>query len=224
MMTFDLYKEKEKLVKTVDKLNERLKKKYEESVSLNKEYLANLTENQNLKMLVKAMHGEITRFNEIKTVKEDFPGQEEMAKRISALEKENELLKSQITVMSADLKSNALTIEYLSEENPNNYQKLAFRTAGDKTFEEYILNGALGLTGEAGEVADIIKKWKFQGHELDVEKMVDELGDVCWYIALISNALSIDLSEIFHRNIEKLKARYPDGFDPERSVNRAESK
>lgn len=97
------------------------------------------------------------------------------------------------------------------------YQRLAMRTAGDGAD---IVNAALGLAGEAGEVADLVKKWSFQGHELDVPRIVEELGDVLWYIALAAEALNIDMAEIMSRNVQKLLRRYPEGFDPERSVHR----
>ena len=85
-----------------------------------------------------------------------------------------------------------------------------------------LLNGALGLTGEAGEVADMIKKHIFHGHDLTPEDLVKELGDVCWYLALISHACGISIEHIMEQNIEKLKKRYPDGFSTEKSINRAE--
>ena len=72
-----------------------------------------------------------------------------------------------------------------------------------------------GLTGEAGEVADVWKKVKYMGLEYNAEtkeKMIKELGDVCWYLMSAATALNIPLDEIIKRNIEKLKARHPNGF------------
>lgn len=84
-----------------------------------------------------------------------------------------------------------------------------------------LLNGALGLNGEAGEVADIIKKGFFQGHSIDREHIAKELGDVAWYLALVADAIGYSLEDIFQMNIDKLAARYPDGFfKVEESVNR----
>lgn len=77
-----------------------------------------------------------------------------------------------------------------------------------------------GLNGEAGEIIDLLKKYEFQGHEFDHAKVVEELGDVLWYCALLADALGIQLQEAMRRNIEKLKERYPDGFDKVRSINR----
>ena len=85
-----------------------------------------------------------------------------------------------------------------------------------------LLNGALGLTGEAGEVADSIKKTIFHGHGLDLDGLVKELGDVCWYLALLCHAIDVPLEEVMTRNIEKLKKRYPEGFSESASINRKE--
>ena len=90
--------------------------------------------------------------------------------------------------------------------------------------EQRLLEGALGLCGETGEVVDLIKKWTFQGHELDVNSTIDELGDALFYLCMICNALEIDLSEIYYNNIAKLRARYPDGFDADKSINRKDDK
>ena len=107
----------------------------------------------------------------------------------------------------------------------NEYQAAALRTAQtDKlTANELLLNSALGLCGESGEVADIVKKHRFQGHDLDIEHIAKELGDVAWYLAVGAYAIGFDLESIFRMNIEKLKARYPNGFSADRSLHRAEN-
>lgn len=105
----------------------------------------------------------------------------------------------------------------------NEYQQLALRTASDESKERLIFNGALGLTGESGEVADIVKKHLFQGHDLDKDHIAKELGDVCWYIAITAHGIGYDLETIMKMNIDKLKARYPDGFDAYRSINRSKN-
>jgi NTP pyrophosphatase (non-canonical NTP hydrolase) len=106
-------------------------------------------------------------------------------------------------------------------EQFDSYQELARMTANDGgTTEERLTNWALGLTGEAGEVADIIKKVVFHGHELDKEELKDELGDTLWYIANLAYDLDLWFSEIPEGNIEKLRGRYPEGFSQERSINR----
>ena len=93
---------------------------------------------------------------------------------------------------------------------PNEYQKEALRTASGMS-QEYprILNGLMGLNGEAGECIDILKKHLFQGHDLDREHMAKELGDVAWYLAVSADAIGYDLETIFQMNIDKLRARYP---------------
>lgn len=105
----------------------------------------------------------------------------------------------------------------------NEYQKLALRTARkDLDSTQLLLNGALGLAGESGEVVDAIKKHLFQSHWLDRSELVKELGDVAWYLAIAAHAIGYDLDTIFKMNIEKLIDRYPNGFDSERSINRKE--
>lgn len=105
----------------------------------------------------------------------------------------------------------------------NEYQKECLRTEPidakiGRTCR--IENGLMGLNGEAGEAIDILKKFLFQGHDLDVEHLAKELGDVAWYLAVSADALGYSLEDIFKMNIEKLRARYPDGFDPKLSKNR----
>ncbi len=104
----------------------------------------------------------------------------------------------------------------------NEYQQLALRTASTLSKKDLVLNGALGLCGESGEVADIVKKNLFQGHDLDTSKIINELGDVCWYIAILAEGLGVDLETVMQCNVNKLKRRYPDGFSSENSVNRKE--
>ena len=103
----------------------------------------------------------------------------------------------------------------------NEYQRLAMTTlnpALDK--KDVLINGVMGLCGESGEAIDIVKKWLAQGHELDKEKLAKELGDIAWYLAETATALDLKLEDILEANIEKLKKRYPDGFDTQRSIHR----
>lgn len=115
------------------------------------------------------------------------------------------------------------------------YQDLAMRTNdGEDTyrlchdvFSENtdlggLLNGCLGLAGESGELLDIVKKWVFHEKPLDQEHLKKELGDVLWYVALISYSMAWDLDEVMELNVNKLKARYPEGFDVIRANHRKE--
>lgn len=107
----------------------------------------------------------------------------------------------------------------------NEYQTAALRTAQTEelTQIELVMNAALGLCGESGEVADIVKKFRFQGHELDFEHISKELGDIAWYLAVGAYSIGYDLETILQMNVDKLKARYPDGFSTDRSLHRAEN-
>lgn len=84
-----------------------------------------------------------------------------------------------------------------------------------------IINGLFGLSGEVGELTDMVKKWIFHEKELDDDHAKKELGDVMWYIAMICESFGWSLDEIMQMNIDKLKKRYPDGFDTERANNRS---
>lgn len=100
------------------------------------------------------------------------------------------------------------------------YQKKVERTRNFNDTE--LVNYSLGLVCEAGEFGDIIKKHLFQGHKLDREKVISELGDVMWYLNNICNVLDINIEDVANKNIEKLLKRYPNGFSKEGSMNRIE--
>ena len=106
----------------------------------------------------------------------------------------------------------------------NEYQKAAMATlnpALDK--KDVLINSVMGLCGESGEAIDIVKKWLMQGHELDKEHLVRELGDVAWYLAEAATALDIPLEAVFQGNLDKLRQRFPNGFDTGASVTRKEN-
>ena len=84
-----------------------------------------------------------------------------------------------------------------------------------------LTHATTGLASEAGEFAAIMQK-VYQGHPYDREHALLELGDCCWMIAEACKALDATLSEVMYGNIEKLKKRYPDGFESERSIHRHE--
>lgn len=103
----------------------------------------------------------------------------------------------------------------------NEYQKSAMSTLNpmlDK--KDVLINSVMGLCGESGEAIDIVKKWLMQGHELDKEHLIKELGDVAWYLAEAATALDVPLETILCGNLDKLQKRYPNGFDTQASVQR----
>ena len=105
----------------------------------------------------------------------------------------------------------------------NEYQKLAMTTLNPAlSKKDVLINGVMGLCGESGEAIDLVKKWLAQGHPLDKERLAKELGDIAWYLAEAATALDIPLEDILRANIDKLKARYPEGFSEERSLHRPE--
>lgn len=104
----------------------------------------------------------------------------------------------------------------------NEYQKLASRTIGDDMSIQDIEYHALhGMVGEIGELHSIYQK-EYQGHTIDVLHLQKELGDLLWFIAEYCTVMCWNLDDIMQLNIDKLKARYPDGFSVENSLNRKE--
>ncbi|MFJ8216450.1 nucleoside triphosphate pyrophosphohydrolase family protein [Bacillus cereus] len=116
------------------------------------------------------------------------------------------------------------------------YQEAALRTWNtNQDFGGRVLNAALGLSGESGEVADIVKKAIFHGHGFDpahcpgeeegnTHKIALELGDILYYISIMSHEMGYTLEDIAQMNIAKLAKRYPDGFSREASQARVDIK
>ena len=103
------------------------------------------------------------------------------------------------------------------------YQDKSKRTLNKElTTEQTLSNMVLGLIGETGEVADIIKKHLYQGHQLDMDHIKEEIGDVMFYMVNLCNALVLDLETLLEKNYAKLLKRYPEGFNSEQSVNRVD--
>jgi len=101
------------------------------------------------------------------------------------------------------------------------YQNLANRSSGaGGEGKQRLIVSALGLAGEAGEFANLVKKMTAHGHEFDPAALKDELGDVLWYLAEAATASGLSLNEIAAHNVEKLLRRYPDGFSQDNSINR----
>lgn len=105
--------------------------------------------------------------------------------------------------------------------NLREYQEKSKRTLNNElTNEQLLSNMVFGITGEMGEVTDILKKYLYQGHYLKKNHVKEEIGDVMFYIVNLCNLLNLDLEEIIESNYYKLMDRYPEGFSVERSVNR----
>lgn len=106
--------------------------------------------------------------------------------------------------------------------NFDDYQAAAMRTANPECVD--LSNAALGMCGEAGEFADVVKKHLHQGHVLDRDKLIKEAGDVLWYVALACEALGVTMDEAAEANVEKLRKRYPDSYSHADSINRRDAK
>ena len=106
----------------------------------------------------------------------------------------------------------------------NEYQKLAMKTLNPSLDKNQILvNAVMGLCGESGEATDLVKKHLFQNHDFNKEDFIKELGDIAWYLAEACTAVDVDLEEVLKRNIDKLKCRFPNGFDKNDSIKRVDS-
>lgn len=138
----------------------------------------------------------------------------------------NELKNSMNELSNAILEFGDFLEEWIKQTE--SYTDLALKTLNKDVFEQkdLILNASLGLSGEVGEVNDIIKKYMYHGHKLDddtKEKIILELGDVCWYVALMAWAIDkTKFEDVLNKNIEKLEKRYHGEFSTEKSVNRKE--
>lgn len=108
-------------------------------------------------------------------------------------------------------------MEYKTLMGFNEYQQKQLTFLSDASKHDQLINGLLGLAGEVGELCDLFKKHFHHGHELDVEKVRRELGDILWYISSTTDAMGMTLQSVADENIRKLSARYPDGFTVEDS-------
>lgn len=99
------------------------------------------------------------------------------------------------------------------ESNTEIFQREARRSLRDDLpYEAMCSNMCMGLAGEIGEVIDIMKKHIYQGKELDITDVIEEVGDVLWYIANFCNVNNITMDECMESNIKKLRKRFPNGF------------
>ena len=102
------------------------------------------------------------------------------------------------------------------------YQSLAARTINHNiTREEQEKHALHGMVGEIGELHSIYQK-VYQGHDFFEEHAKKELGDLLWFVAEYCTANGWELGDIMDMNIQKLKARFPDGFEKEKSLHRKE--
>lgn len=99
------------------------------------------------------------------------------------------------------------------ESNTEIFQREARRSLRDDLpYEAMCSNMCMGLAGEIGEVIDIMKKYIYQGKDLDITDVIEEVGDVLWYIANFCNVNNITMDECMESNIKKLRKRFPNGF------------
>ena len=84
----------------------------------------------------------------------------------------------------------------------------------------HLLHGAVGIAGESGELLDTVKKHIYYGKDLDIANIVEELGDVLWFVGKCCDSLGLELNDVMSKNIEKLNMRYGDCFTEERALNR----
>ena len=104
----------------------------------------------------------------------------------------------------------------------NEYQKLAARTINTNlTIRQQCSHALHGMVGELGEIHSMFQK-TYQGHEINEEHLVKEIGDLLWFIAEFCTSINVSLDTVGETNIEKLKKRYPDGFEVDKSLNRKE--
>lgn len=112
----------------------------------------------------------------------------------------------------------------LLTDSLNQYQEMALRTRGSFGDSDSLINfSALEIASEAGEVANKVYKHQYQGHPLNIQDLVEELGDVMWGIASMADALGVSLHYVASSNISKLAKRYPDGrFTTKDSISRVD--
>lgn len=156
----------------------------------------------------------------------------ELTEEIERLRKDNAQLAREHATMLSNLSYTQKRCTELSTASFDRYQAEARATSSHKGHvyndlrttgaRDRLAMAALGLSGEAGETTDYIKKVLFHGHELSRSLVIKELGDVLWYIAEMASALDVKMNVIANKNIAKLRKRYPDGFSAEASINRRE--
>ena len=103
------------------------------------------------------------------------------------------------------------------------FQEEALRCMrSDLPYEAICSNMCMGLAGETGETVDIFKKHIYQGKDLDINDVIEEIGDILWYIANLCNVNKITMKECMESNVEKLRKRYPNGFSIKDALERVD--
>lgn len=101
------------------------------------------------------------------------------------------------------------------------FQRVSTRTLNKElSKEQQVSNMIFGANGELGEVTDILKKHLYQGHRINKQHLAEEIGDALFYIVNLCTLYNLDVEDILQGNVDKLKKRFPEGFDAERSINR----
>ncbi len=103
----------------------------------------------------------------------------------------------------------------------DDFQQAVGRTRATNDTRDTLALAAIGLAGETGEICDLIKKVLYHHHALERERLEEEIGDLCWYLATLCDVTGIRLAKALQGNLNKLRRRYPDGFNAERSRTRA---
>lgn len=100
------------------------------------------------------------------------------------------------------------------------YQALARRTQNpDLNGHQRLLHALHGLSAEVGEIHSIYQK-QYQGHSIDYDSLFKEIGDLCWFVAEFCDVMGVSMDSVAEQNIDKLRKRYPDGFNAEKSLHR----
>lgn len=100
------------------------------------------------------------------------------------------------------------------------WETIRLRLSGLSESHVQLVHATLGLVTESGELADVIKRQAIYGKEVDVQNVIEELGDVLWYVALACRAVDVSMEQVMAGNIAKLSARYPDKFKEQDALNR----
>jgi len=109
-------------------------------------------------------------------------------------------------------------VEQALKTESNDFEAIGDRVQGEEAIR--LIHGSMGLVTEAAELQDALKKHIFYGKTLDKVNIEEELADMLWYMAIITDTLGVPWEDIMNRNIKKLKARYGDKFNSEGALKR----